>query len=219
MMANLPKSRVTLNRPFTVCGLDYTGPIQLLRLKDHRSSVTQAFICLFVCFSTKAIHLELVSELTTDTFLAAFKRFISRRGIPMEVHSDNATTFIGAARRLKDLKQFLSDNNDPLMKFFTNLNINWHFIPPRGPHFGGLWEAGVKSVKAMIRVTLKEEKFTFEQYLTFLTQVEACLNSRPLILEFSDPNEPGALTPGHFLIGGLMWLSRILIFLRCPLID
>ena len=156
----------------------------------------------FVCFSTKAIHLELVSDLTSECFIAAFKRFISRRGIPLEVNSDNGTTFVGASKQIEQLKQFFSNNSEEICNFATSLNIQWHFIPPRAPHFGGLWEAGVKSVKKLLQTTLQGSKFTYEQYLTFLTQVEACLNSRPLVLESSDPNEPGALTPGHFLIGG-----------------
>ena len=200
-MSNLPKARVTPHRPFSICGLDFTGPIQLLKWKGCRNGI-KAYICLFVCFSTKAIHLELVTELTTECFLAALRRFISRRGIPLEIHSDNATTFVGAARHLKDLKTFLTTHNNYVVNFATDLNINWHFIPPNGPHFGGLWEAGIKSVKTAIQTSLKNTKFTYEHYLTYLLQIEACLNSRPLTLESTDPNEPRALTPGHFLIGG-----------------
>lgn len=202
MMANLPKARVVPSRPFLKCGVDYAGPIQLLRLKDRGKVILQAYICVFVCFTTKALHLELVSDLTTECFIAALKRFISRRGIPLEINSDNGTTFVGAAKQIKQLKEFFSNNSGSICNFASSLNIHWQFIPPRAPHFGGLWEAGVKSVKKYLETTLKGSKFTYEQYLTFLTQIEACLNSRPLYLESSDPNEPGALTPGHFLIGG-----------------
>ncbi len=159
-------------------------------------------MAVIVCFATKAIHLELVSDLTTETFLAAMTRFISRRGLPIDMWSDNGTTFIGAKARIKALFEFFRDNSDEIFNFMSMKNINWHLIPPHSPTFGGLWEAGVKSVKKHLKAVLKGMTFTYEQYETLLLQVEACLNSRPLILESSDPNECGALTPGHFLIGG-----------------
>lgn len=204
MMANLPKARVVPNRPFLITGADYTGPFLVREKGRGRQRVLrQSYIALFVCFSTKALHLEIVSDLTTESFLAAFTRFISRRGLPHEVQSDNGGNFTGAAKQIKtQIAEFISEKGSEIIDFASSKGIDWHFNPPTGPHFGGLWEAGVKSVKVHLKTTLKGQIFTYEQMETYLTQIEAILNSRPLTVESSDPNEPTALTPGHFLIGG-----------------
>ncbi|XP_065217063.1 uncharacterized protein LOC135843205 [Planococcus citri] len=147
LMAALPKARVTPQRPFTVTGVDYAGPINLL-VKKRPHTTTKAYIAVFVCFSTKAIHIELVSDLTSEAFIAAFNRFISRRGLPAEMNSDNGSTFVGAKRILSELGKGLIDMWSALSSFWTSSGVNWKFIPPYAPHFGGLWEAGVKSVKS-----------------------------------------------------------------------
>ncbi|XP_017876324.1 uncharacterized protein LOC108622755, partial [Ceratina calcarata] len=79
--------------------------------------------------------------------------------------------------------------------------IEWHLIPPYAPHFGELWEGGVKQVKTHLRRVIGEQRLTYEELYTILTQIEACLNSRPLHPLSSDPNDLTPLTPGHFLIG------------------
>jgi hypothetical protein len=157
----------------------------------------KSYIALFVCFSTKAVHLELVGDLTTASFLAAFKRFTSRRGHVSEIFSDNGTNFIGAEReflRSEKFKQKISNE-------FLNTCTKFNFIPARSPHFGGLWERCVQSVKHHLRRILIDASITYEEFYTLLTRIEACLNSRPLILLSQDPNDLEALTPGHFLIG------------------
>jgi len=82
-----------------------------------------------------------------------------------------------------------------------NKGIRWHFNPPAAPHFGGIWEAAVKSVKHHLRRVIGETTLTYEERATFLTQVEACLNSRPMQALSDDPTDLNALTPEHFLIG------------------
>ncbi|XP_078051413.1 uncharacterized protein LOC144477559, partial [Augochlora pura] len=82
--------------------------------------------------------------------------------------------------------------------------INWHFIPPRAPHFGGLWEAAVKSVKSHLVRIMRNTLFTYEAFYTCLSEIEAILNSRPIAPLSSDPSDFSALTPGHFLIGDLL---------------
>lgn len=98
--------------------------------------------------------MELVSDLTTQAFLAALNRFISRIGIVSRLHSDNGTTFRGANAELRRLHVFLKDNNESVSKFALSMGIQWHFIPPHSPHLGELWEAGVKSVKAHLKRVL-----------------------------------------------------------------
>ncbi|XP_075158044.1 uncharacterized protein LOC142231314 [Haematobia irritans] len=173
LMSALPPERVDISRPFVHTGLDFAGPFDIKNYTGRACLITKGYVCVFVCFSTKAIHLEATSDLSTPAFLAAFSRFISRQGCPLHIHSDNGTTF----------------------------NISWHFIPPGAPHMGGLWEAGVKSFKAHFKKIAVNLKYTFEEFQTLLARIESCLNSRPLYPMSEDPSDLNALTPGHFLIG------------------
>jgi hypothetical protein len=135
--------------------------------------------------------------------LAAFRRFISRRGNVTTMYSDNGTNFVGANKELQTLKQLFKDSQFQQELFSESLkyNTNWKFIPANSPHWGGLWEAGVKSVKGHIKRVVGDTSLTFEEMYTFLTQVEACVNSRPITQLSTDPNDLIPLTPGHFLIG------------------
>lgn len=159
-MANLPLERIEVGYPFIRCGVDYTGPIFILNRKGRGVKLEKAYICLFIYFSTKAIHLELVTDLSSKAYLLAFKRFISRRGKPIEISSDNGKTFVGA---LKEFSQFLNNNYDDIVDFAVNNNIKFKFIPPYTPHFGGLWEAGVKSCKFHLRRVIGNANFTYEE--------------------------------------------------------
>ena len=141
------------------------------------------------CMSVKAVHLELVSDLTSDAFIAAFRRFVARRGQCSHLFSDRGTNFIGANRIFRTLCQTASET----------MSIQWHFNPASSPHFGGLWEAGVKSVKYHLRRIVGEQVLTYEELNTVFHQVEAVLNSRPSCPLSNDPNDLQALTPGHFL--------------------
>lgn len=153
--------------------------------------------------ATKAIHLELVSDLTSAAFIAAFRRFVARRGLCTDLYSDCGTNFKGAKISLdKELGQALQDATPILKQHFSKLAINWHFNPPGSPHFFGLWEAGVKSVKHHLKRVIGKAIYTYEEYLTLLCQIEACLNSRPLTAIDNKADGVDTLTPGHFLIGG-----------------
>lgn len=203
LMADLPKPRISECRPFTHTGVDYAGPIEILtRRKPGKRQCTKGYICLFVCFVTKAIHLELVGSLSTDSFLAAFNRFSSRRGLPSNLYSDNGTNFVGAAKQLdKDFQRSLRDMTNDVIHDISNKGVEWKFIPPSSPHFGGLWEAGVKSTKLHLKRILGNSVLTYEEMMTVLIEIEGCLNSRPLCPMTNDPSDLTALTPGHFLIG------------------
>ncbi|XP_071582288.1 uncharacterized protein, partial [Temnothorax nylanderi] len=200
-MGNLPKGRVTPARPFLRTGLDYAGPILIRTSKGRGHRAHKAFIAVFVCLCTKAVHLDVVSDYTTEAFLAAFRRFISRRGLCEELFSDCGTNFVGADRALRELLRASSADGRRLAHAVATEGIKWHFNPPAAPHFGGLWEAAVKSTKFHLRRVIGETTLTFEEMSTFLAQVEACLNSRPLRALSDDPDDLSALTPGHFLIG------------------
>jgi hypothetical protein len=146
-MADLPISRVQPRRPFERVGVYYAGPLQLKELRLRKSRIYKVYIAVFVCFTTKAVHLEVVTELSTDAFLAAFDRFVARRGLPADVYSDCGTNFVGADKQLRALIQ--SDEGQNAVANFCAM-CTWHFNPPSAPHFGGLWEAAVRSIKPMM---------------------------------------------------------------------
>ncbi|XP_017463593.1 PREDICTED: uncharacterized protein LOC108357009 [Rhagoletis zephyria] len=166
-----------------------------------RPRICKSYICIFVCLSTKAIHIELVTDLTAEAFIAAFKRFTSRRGKCSNLYSDNGTNFHGAHRLLTDMhKSLLKESfNHEIYSHLARDGTTWHFIPPSSPHFGGIWESNVKSIKHHLRRVIGETLLSFEELYTLLTQIEAILNSRPLC-SISDADQ-NPLTPSHFLIG------------------
>lgn len=198
-MAALSSERCEISRPFAHTGLDFAGPFDIKSYAGRCCRITKGYVCVFVCFSTKAIHLEAVSDLSTPTFLSAFSRFVSRRGCPLHLHSDNGTTFIGASRIIA--KQFIHTSQQAVLSNYAHQKVSWHFIPPGAPHMGGLWEAGVKSFKQHFKKTAGVLKYTFEEFQTLLAKIEACLNSRPISPVSQNPSDLTALTPGHFLIG------------------
>lgn len=206
LMGSLPVGRVTVSKPFSHCGVDYAGPVILREGKLRNVRNQKAYIVIFVCFATKAIHIELVSDLTSDTFIGAFKRFISRRGKPAYMYSDNGTTFVGAQKQLKELYDFYNTQQvqSEIERFFCDQAISWNFDPPNAPHFGGLWEAAVKSAKYHMARIIGKAHLTFEEMQTVLGEIEATLNSRPITALSADPNDLVHLTPGHFLVGGAL---------------
>ncbi|GFU88492.1 integrase catalytic domain-containing protein [Trichonephila clavipes] len=213
LMGDPPTYRVTPSRPFSVCGVDYAGPINILRYRGRGAKTTKGYIALFVCFVTKVLHLELVSDLTSEAFIASLKRFCAKRGAPKHIYCDNGTTFVGAGRKLQEIFKFVSklNENEHFCYFLSQVNIEWHFFcsPPVSPHFGGLWEAGVKSIKYHLKRVIGNTNLTFEEFSTLLTQVEAILNSRPLVFLDcdNDPDSLNILTPSHFLIGEVITSS------------
>ncbi|XP_075162954.1 uncharacterized protein LOC142235578 [Haematobia irritans] len=202
IMGDLPQVRLNPARTFKHSGLDYAGPITIKQNTLRRSTTSKGYICLFVCMCTKAVHLEVVSSLTTEDFIAAFKRFTSRRGHCTDLYSDNGTTFIGASKELQILHhRSKATIPEKLAEGLHNIGTTWHFIPPASPHFGGLWEAGVKSTKHHLRRIMGDRILTYEELSTLLCQIESCLNSRPLCPLSTDPSDFSVLTPAHFLIG------------------
>jgi len=131
------------------------------------------------------------------------RRFIARRGKPRTIYSDNGTNFQGAANQLHKIYNMLHSSSEKarVQDFLATEGCDWKFIPPHGPHFGGLWEAAVKSMKYHLRRTLGSHTATYEELSTLLAEIEACLNSRPLCTLSDDPFNQTYLSPGHFLIG------------------
>ncbi|XP_045535849.1 uncharacterized protein LOC106710483 [Papilio machaon] len=198
MMGNLPSERITPAFPFQTIGMDFAGPFNIINKKGRGARVSKCYLCLFICFRYKCVHLEAVSDLSKEAFILALRRLISRRGIPREIYCDNGRNFVAAA---KQLGQFIKKNANNLLEFATTKSITFKFQPPYAPHFSGLSEAGIKSAKHLIKRAIGNSHFTFEELCTLFAQVEAILNSRPLSPLSSTPDDYLPLSPGHFLIG------------------
>ncbi|XP_029178506.1 uncharacterized protein LOC114946224 [Nylanderia fulva] len=201
LIGQLPASRVTPCRPFFNTGVDYAGPLTLKSFRGRGAKTVKGYFIIFVCFSTSAVHLEVATDYSTDGFLAAYKRFTGRRGLCSTITSDCGTNFVGAASELKKLFTASSKEWAHIANILANDGVKWSFNPPSAPHFGGKWEAGVKSVKHHLRRVIGETLLTYEELSTLLIQIEAILNSRPLSALSDDPSDSVALTPGHFLVG------------------
>ena len=204
LMGDLPAPRVNPVRAFLHTGMDFAGPFTIKMGYVRKPTKLEAHICVFICLTYKAVHLEVVSDQTTQAFQAALQRFISRRNCPEHIYSDNGPNFTGAKNQLKKLYSWLENEttNDSIQHYLlSHHNITWHNSPPASPHFGGLWESAVRSMKKHLKRVMGTTLYTFEELTTIACQVEACLNSRPL-LPLSSHNQDGlmTLTASHFLL-------------------
>ena len=207
LIGELPQARLQPARPFSIVGVDFAGPFRLKYGNPRRPTVSKCYVSVFICFVSRATHLELVSDMTTSAFIATLDRFTARRGLPAEIFSDNGSNFLGARSELQDIYHLIrSSAKDTIVNWAAAKGIQWHFSPGRAPHFGGLWEAAVRSMKILLRKVIGAHTLKWDEFLTVLTSAEATLNSRPLIpLESPPPDGIAPLTPGHFLIGGPLW--------------
>lgn len=197
IMSDLPSVRVQQCRTFSCVGIDYAGPLLMKELNLRKGRQYKVYIAVFVCMSVKAVHLEMVLDLSTDAFLAALDRFVARRGLPSAIYSDCGTNFVGASKQLFNLVNDPSNRN----RLTSAHTCEWHFNPPSAPHFGGIWEAAVRSTKLLLVRIVGTHSLTLEEFTTVLCRIESALNSRPLTPLSTDPNDLECLTPGHFLIG------------------
>ncbi|XP_028415022.1 uncharacterized protein LOC114538101 [Dendronephthya gigantea] len=144
-MAPLPVERVQMVPAFTNVGLDFMGPLYLkhkLQAKGKRET-TKAYVCIFACEDSRAVHFELTNNMTTEEFLQAFRRMANRRGMPCTIRSDNQTTFHKAARVFSASKQKLKLMQiDPkvVQDRLENNGVVWKFIIERASHRGRHWE-------------------------------------------------------------------------------
>ena len=154
-----------------------------------------------MCFATKAIHLEAVSRLDSESCKAAMQRFVHRRGTPLGFFSDNGSNFKGARNELVKLETILgkSSTRDSMKGMALDIGSSWKNIPPASPHWGGLWEAGVKLAKTHLKKVIGKNILSFEEFSTVLAEVEGMLNSRPLVPITDDPHDLRAISPGMLL--------------------
>ncbi|XP_074659583.1 uncharacterized protein LOC141912256 [Tubulanus polymorphus] len=206
-MSDLPAHRITSHcRPFHFSGVDYFGP---LFIKRGRSTI-KVWVCLFTCLVTRAVHLEVADSMETDTFLLILRNFIGRRGQPSHIYSDNGSNFVGAERELRECLTQL--NQSRISNFCHEKGIKWTFNSPCAPHFGGVWERLVRTVKAAIKSVLKGQSFPENVLRTTLIEVEASVNSRPLTYNSVDPADFTPITPNHFLHGGASSVVALGVF-------
>ncbi|XP_065185823.1 uncharacterized protein LOC135816555 [Sycon ciliatum] len=197
-MAPLPNFRTSgPQQPFAKVGVDYAGPFHTRQGRGR--SQAKRYVCVFTCLLTRACHFELVYSLDTAGFLLALSRFTKRRGVPQKMVSDNGTNFVAADQELRAAVKSLDTSR--LAAEMTSRGISWAFNPPRAPHFGGVFEVMVKSMKRVLQGVLYRADLTDEELHTALVNAEDLINSRPLCTMTSDVEDLQPLTPQHFLVG------------------
>jgi len=174
-----------------VTGVDFTGALYVRSSEGER----KAYVCLFTCPISRAVHLEIV-DLTVTCFLQGFCRFASRRSLPRLILSDNASTYLAMAEELQSLL-----SSEELAEDFSRRGVEWRFILKRAPWFGGFWERLIGLTKSVIKKILGRSHSTLESLQTIIVEVEAVLNNRPLIHVSADLNDIDLITPSHLLHG------------------
>ena len=187
----LPVSRVKEAPAFTFTGVDYAGPL-LIRTEGKTGKV---WICLFTCFVTRAVHLDIVTDMSTETFIRCLKRFAARRGLPQKFISDNGKTFKAASKFLESVFK-----DDTVRNYLSDKGCDWTFNVEKAPWWGGAFERMVQSTKRCLRKMVGQASLTHDEILTALAEIESIINSWPLsYISAGDTEEP--LTPSHLLIG------------------
>ena len=196
LMADLPPERMKpFSPPFLVTGVDLFGRFNL---KYGRNKSTKAWGALFTCATVRAIHLEIVENLSAEAFLQALRRFVSHHGWPDTFISDNGKCFVGAERELKKL---LVEGRNQINDFAVLHKVRWIFTTPLSPHQGGIYESLIKQTKRALRVAIGNQVLSWNEMATVFAEVKSLINSRPLGYSSSDPNDPQPLTPNHLLLG------------------
>ena len=200
VMAPLPVTRLGMSlSAFTHTAVDFGGPF--ITIQGRGKQRTKRYLCLFTCLATRAVHLEMAYGLDTDSFMNAFYRMTSRRGVPELVISDKGTNFVGAARELREWQEQL--NTERIISATAHHGVRWKFNPPAAPHFGGAHETMIKAAKRAIYAILGNADVTDEMLNTAFIAAESLINSRPLTYQSSHPADNVPLTPNHFLHGRL----------------
>ncbi|CAF4503642.1 unnamed protein product, partial [Didymodactylos carnosus] len=171
----LPKERLLEAPAFTYVGVDYLGP---LIIKDGDNEQKKVWICLFTCAVIRAVHLELVPDMTTNEFIEAFRRFMARRGKPKVILSDNGKQFhLANTTFLKIWSNLLFDSS--IQNYIANEGIIWKFIVQLAPWMGGFYGRLAGLVKRNLRKTIDSHLLTYRQLETVVIEVESVINSRP----------------------------------------
>lgn len=196
-MGNLPECRTRPSPPFTYVGVDAFGPWEITTRKTRGGSVnSKRWGILFTCLTCRAVHIELVEDMSSPTFINALRRFVAIRGKVAEFRSDRGTNFVGST----DALGIAAVNVESLsMKnFLTNNGCTWIFNPPHSSHMGGVWERMIGMTRRILdSMFLKESKknLTHDVLNTLMAEVAAIINSRPIVPVSTDPSQPSVLSP------------------------
>lgn len=202
LMAPLPHIKTAPSLSFIHTGMDFAGPFEVKVSTRRNATTTKGYICVFVCMVSKAVHLEAVGDLSTQRFIGALRRFVSRRGLCTDLYCDQGSNFKGASNELPLLfLQAKAQATMEIQNLFSKDHIQFHFNPPSAPHWGGQWESFVKLTKHHLNRLGVSVRLTFEDMQTFLAQIEACINSRPLCAITNDIDDLDPITAGHLLTG------------------
>ena len=189
----MPAFRVQEGSAFSTVGVDYCGLLFIKSGKGEERS--KVLISVFSCNSSRAIHLELVIDLTVDGFLRCFQRFSARRCLPQLVTSDNASTFKAANKILLKLIK-----SSKVQAYFASKNITWKFLLEKAPRQGGCFERLIRIVKRTLKKILGNAFLSYEELQTVVTDVKCTVNSRPITYVYSNEQiEP--LTLLHLIAG------------------
>ena len=196
---DLPSNRVSEDPPFTHIGLDFAGPlyVETKNSEGETRESQKVYVCLFTCASTRAVHLELTRSLSVESFLLAFRRFTSRRGLPATITSDNAKTFRSSSRDIRNIARA-----EEVWRFLANKQITWTFIIERAPWWGGFWERLVRSIKKPLKKIVGRSTLSFDELRTILVEIEGVVNSRLLTYVYDDEESLSyPLTPSDLIYG------------------
>ena len=195
-MANLPKSRVEENPPFTVCGTDCFGPYRVI---ENRKTYKRYGV-IFTCFASRAVHLKILENLSSDAFINAFRCFISVRGNVKTLYCDQGKNFVGA---LNDFQKAINEINSlDTAKILSKYNCDFKFNTPAASHMGGVWERHIRTVRSILTNLLNAHPCRVDSFelRTLFCEVMSILNSRPLSVEnLFDVSSPRPITPNHLL--------------------
>ena len=189
-MSNPPFARLEPMKPtFSCTGIDLFDSVmikQRARLKFWGA--------LFICFTTRAIHFEVIKGYDTDSLTGTFQRFVNRRGKPRDVYSDCGINLKGTTSKLNIKIQRINE-------YSSNEQITCHFNPHAAPHMGGIWERITKTVKNVMSSTIRNTVLTDFQLLTIFTEIEVIANNQPLTYVSDNPDDLETLTLNHLLLG------------------
>ena len=192
-MADLPEDRMEMTPPFTYCGLDCIGPFYV---KEARKELKK-YGLLFTCMCSRAVHIEMLDDLTTDAFINALRAFIAIRGNVRQLRCDQGTNFVGAKREFMNAMKDL--DHEQLKEHGCEFKMN----TPSSSHMGGVWERQIRTIRSVLTAILDQsaKRLDTASLRTFLYEVMAIINSRPLTIEhLNDPASLEPLTPNHILM-------------------
>ena len=199
-MANLPEGRVTPSAPFSYVGIDTFGPWNVVSRRTRGGQAnSKRWAIIFVCLVSRAVHIDLVDELSTEAFINCLRRFLSIRGPVREFRSDRGTNFVGAVRELGMTSYFVEKG--AVSEFAARNGAIWLFNPPHASHFGGAWERMIGIARRILDAMFlsDQRRLTHDVLATFMAEVCAIMNARPLTAVSTDPEDPSLLSPAMLL--------------------